>query len=95
MKSRNITVNIDRLVLDNFPEMDPSVFSTAIQKELYNIISHNAAGYDWHRMYSMTRLDAGKFSITDVTPSSGKGYIQTIAANVAQQLCQNLFRSND
>jgi hypothetical protein len=95
MKSGNVTVNIDHLILDSFPELDPGVFSTALQKELNEIISHNAAGYDWHRMYSMTRLDAGKISITDVTQSSGTGYIQTIAANVAQQLCQNLFRSND
>lgn len=80
-----VQIHIDRLVLDDFPDIDAQQFRQSLQRELNRILTENAEQFQWGRVYSTTRIDAGELAISaDSTP-------QEAGRQVAGQISKGLF----
>ena len=73
-----VQVHIDRLVLEEFPEIDGRQFSQSLQNELNQILEKHADQYQWGRLSSTTRIVTEKI---DISPDSSSQELGGLVAS--------------
>lgn len=86
MKPADVTITIERVILEGFGDVDALQFHRALEHQLHRLLSSPGGVHEWRSSSPTAGIDAGEIDWTTSRP------IDANAAAVAQALYQGLVR---